>query len=263
MAMIFPGMDPYLEDVQIWHGFHTSFIVHIRECLQPLLRPRYHAAIEERVFVEGPDREIVPDAWIRRNRPDSGGAVAVLDADTPVRVEVPPIPIHERYLEIIDRKSGKHVVTVIEVVSPTNKYRGPGRDLYVAKQNEVLHSQAHLVEIDLLRQGPHVLSVPESVARGNCSYDYLCCINRAGGLREWYDLYPRRLPERLPRIPIPLADGDPDVVLDVQAILAQTYHLGGYEDAIDYTKPCRPPLSAADQAWANERVAAARQTPPA
>jgi hypothetical protein len=54
MSMIFPGMDPYLEDPRVWPDVHASFIVYLREYLRPLLQPRYVIAVESRVFVEGP-----------------------------------------------------------------------------------------------------------------------------------------------------------------------------------------------------------------
>ncbi len=255
MSMIFPGMDPYLEHPQIWPGVHSRLVVYFADQLQPLLRPRYVAAVEERVFVEGPDRQIIPDVWLRRTgQPERGPSVAVADADEPVLVQVPELEIHESYIEILDRHSGQSVVTVIEVVSPANKFPGPGRDSYLAKQREVRSSTAHLVEIDLLRTGRHVLAVPEWVARGRGPYEYLVCANRAGGLRDLFDLYPRRLRERLPRIRIPLAGDDPDVPLDIQAAMAQVYDAGAYSDRINYQSPCRPPLEAGDQAWADERV---------
>jgi hypothetical protein len=31
--MLFPGMDPYLEDPHLWTGVHTSLIVYIRDFL--------------------------------------------------------------------------------------------------------------------------------------------------------------------------------------------------------------------------------------
>ncbi|HJT32401.1 MAG TPA: DUF4058 family protein [Pirellulales bacterium] len=37
--MIFPGMDPYLEDPAMWPGFHNALIVYIRDHLRPQLRP--------------------------------------------------------------------------------------------------------------------------------------------------------------------------------------------------------------------------------
>lgn len=255
--MIFPGMDPYLEDPQIWPGVHAALIVYIRDQLQPLLRPRYIAAIEERVFVEGPDRQIVPDVWITRrsaDRPGASAAVAVAEVDQPVTVQVPSIEVHESYIEILDRKTGQSIVTVIEVVSPSNKYPGPGRDSYVAKQREVFGSRAHFVEIDLLRAGNHVLAVPEWVVRGSNVYDYLICTNRAHGLRDVFDLHPRSLRDRLPRFNIPLAGDDPDVPLDLQAAINQVYEAGSYGDRINYKGGCRPPLSAGDQAWADEQV---------
>jgi hypothetical protein len=258
--MIFPGMDPYLEDPQIWPGVHSRLIVYIADFLQPLLRPRYVAAIEQRVFVEGPDREIIPDVWMRRNRPDDGSqAVAVAEDEAPVVVTVSELEIRESYIEIVDLKSGQRIVTVIEVVSPSNKFAGPGRSSYVTKQTEVRKSQAHLVEIDLLRTGPHVLAVPEWMARGRSGYDYLVSVNRAREPRGEFELYPRRLPQRLPRIRVPLSAGDPHVLLDLQAVLNQTYEAGSYRDTLDYDAPCIPPLSPQDQAWANERIQQAQR----
>jgi hypothetical protein len=250
MGMIFPGMDPYLETPRLWSGIHGRMIVYLADALTPRLRPRYVAAIAERVYVEGRDREIRPDVLIRQTRPElRSGGVATLEADAPVIVRAPVEPVHEGYVAILDLHMGQRVVTVIEVLSPTNKYAGPGRESYRAKQREVLAGDVNLVEIDLLRFGPHVLAVPELAARERGTYDYLTCVNRAEGLRDAYELYPRRLRERLPRIRIPLADGDPDVALDVQAVLAQTYDAGSYRDRIDYTLPCEPPLNPDDRAW--------------
>src|SRR5262245_39966363 len=238
--MIFPGMDPYLEHPLLWSGVHASLIVYIRDQLQPLLRPRYVAAIEERVFVEGPEKERIPDVAIKRKRAANGPAVAVVEADTPVIVKVPELEIHESFITILDLHSKQKLVAVIEVVSPTNKYEGPGRRSYRSKQREIRQTDVHLVEIDLLRTGRHVVAVPERLARAEGPYDYLACVNRARELREDFELYPRGLRERLPRIRIPLAGDDPDVVLNVQAALEKTYDAGVYADRLEYTRPCRP-----------------------
>ena len=254
MSMMFPGMDPGLEHPQVWPDVHASFIVYLREYLRPLLGPRYIIAIETRVFVEGPatDRPIIPDASVRPTRAEtSGETVALLEADPAVEVQVLPLEVEETYLTIRDRQSGQRIVTVLEVVSPTNKYAGPGRESYVAKQTEVRRSTAHLVEIDLLRAGPHVLALPEWAARQHGLYDYLVCVNRAAGLRDRFYLYPRRVRERLPRILLPLAAPDPDIVLDIQAVLARTYDAGGYVERLNYAAPCVPPLAPEDQAWAD------------
>ena len=76
VTMIFPGMDPYLEHPRLWTGFHRGLITYIGDYLRPLLRPRYIAAVEERVFLEGADREIVPDVWVRQNKRDSERSLA-------------------------------------------------------------------------------------------------------------------------------------------------------------------------------------------
>ena len=255
MLMIFPGMDPWMEDPPLWPDVHESLIVYFRAQLQPLLRPRYVAAIEQRLYVEGPDRRVAPDIWIRESRQPrlATGAVATLaEVDEPLVADVEAIEVHESYIEIRALHSGKDVVTVIEVVSPSNKHAGPGRDSYLAKQQEVLATTAHLVEIDLLRAGQHVLAMPEWLARSRASYEYLVSINRSAGHRERFLFYPRRLRERLPRIRVPLAGDDPDVPLDLQTGLARVYEDGAYDEQIDYGRPCHPLLSSEDQAWAAE-----------
>ncbi len=47
-------------------------------------------------------------------------------------------------------------MTVIELLSPTNKYAGPDREQYLVKRRELLASPVHFVEIDLLRGGPRM-----------------------------------------------------------------------------------------------------------
>lgn len=50
--------------------------------------------------------------------------------------------------------------------------------------------------------------------------------------------------------------GDLDVGLDLQAAFDQTYLDGRYAQQVDYFRPCEPPLSAEDRAWADELIAA-------
>jgi hypothetical protein len=261
--MIFPGMDPYLEAPFVWPDVHSRLIVYLAEHLRPLLRPRYLASVQTRVFIEGPAQEHFPDVGIRRTlvqRP-AAGTTTVLEGDTPFEVEVPELEVQETYLQILDLQTNQRVVTVLEVVSPTNKYSGPGRESYLAKQAEVRRSDCHLVEIDLLRNGSHVLAIPERLARGLAPYDYLVCVNRAEGNRSRFQLYLRRLPVPLPRFRCPLAAGDDGVVVNLQAVLEHTYEFGGYEDLLRYDQPCIPPLAPEDQAWAN-RCIQAKWTPP-
>lgn len=266
MAMIFPGMDPYLEAKLIWPGFHNALVVYIRDQLRPQLHPRYIAAVEDRIFLEEPPRAMIPDVWIREQSSKwSGGGTALLeapvetealDADDPMLIELTDSEVHQSFIEILDRQSGQRVVTVIEVLSPTNKSPGVGREAYLAKQKDVWNSPVHLVEIDLLRGGGHTVLVPDDDVRFRRDYDYLVSVNRATRSRRRFETYPRLVTERLPRISIPLADGDRDVVLDVQAVVAQTYEAGSYQARLHYDQPCVPPLRTEAQAWAAELIRA-------
>ncbi len=252
MAMIFPGMDPYLEHPQLWTSFHARFIIYLCDFLQPLLGPRYIATVEDRVFIEGPQREVVPDVWVTRAATGVQRATsAVLDADEPLVATVDALEVHETHLDILDRDAGEALVTLVELVSPSNKFPGPGRDSYLAKQSQVRASRTRLVEIDLLRAGQHVLAVPEWLVRVRQPYDYLVSINRAIEPRNRFEFYPRRLRERLPRVRIPLADDDPDVVIDLQAVVDHTYTIGVYRNRLRYGSDCVPPLPPDDQQWAN------------
>jgi hypothetical protein len=52
--MRFPGMDPYLEHPSLWPGVHARLIVYLGDLIQSQVKPRYVAAVEQRVFIEGP-----------------------------------------------------------------------------------------------------------------------------------------------------------------------------------------------------------------
>jgi hypothetical protein len=257
MPMIFPGMDPYLEHPLLWPSVHSRLIVYLADQLGPRIRPRYSTTIEERVYVEESDRSIIPDIWIKKNRPEaprSDAATALADVDIGQRVQVASLEVRETYIEIVDLYRQQQVVTVIEVVSPANKCPGEGEQSYRKKQREVLHSGIHLVEIDLLRSGNHVVAVPNQIVHNSGPYDYLISINRAVGLRDEFEFFHRRLQQRLPRIPIPLQEGDSEAPLDIQAAVEQVYDAGGYLERIDYGQPCVPPLNHEDQGWADQLI---------
>ncbi len=263
MNMPFPGMDPYLEHPALWPSIHARLMVWLAHQLGPLLRPRYVASIEERVFIEQPEQQRIPDIWVQKVR-NGGASLATtgVAVATPTIVEVEGLEVREHYIEILDLYHDQKIVAVIEVVSPTNKTVGAGRNAYLAKQHEVLSTECHLVEIDLLRPGgQHVLSVPYLETKAVAPYDYLICINRWPN-RKRFELIGCRLRERLPRIGVPLAEPDPDVPLDLQTALEQTYEDGSYMLRIRYDEPCEPKLWAADQQWANECWAAYRAAHP-
>lgn len=247
MPSPFPGMNPYLEQVDVWHDFHQSFATHIRDAIAPQIRPKYLAKIDENVYIHelsAEERHLLgrPDVAVLSNQP-GGTATAVADRTAPVYGHLLPLAdeLQESFIEIRDRES-RELITVIEVLSPTNKVRGPDRDQYIAKRRCILASPAHLVEIDLLR-GHERMPVKDMPP---C--DYAVMVSRYQE-RPRVGLWPINLRDRLPEIPIPLRYGDPDATLDLQPVLANLYDAAGYEDYIYRGKP-QPPLSAEDAAWA-------------
>lgn len=126
-------------------------------------------------------------------------------------------------------------MTAIEILSPTNK-RGDGRAEYLAKRRRILLSTAHLLELDLLRQGQRVpMQQPLPDA------PYFVLLSRAER-RPLMDIWPIRLDEALPTVPVPLLAGDADLLLDLQATFTATYDLIGYDLMVSYSKPPDVPL---------------------
>ncbi|MCS6830319.1 MAG: DUF4058 family protein [bacterium] len=259
MASPFPGMDPYLEDRTLWNGVHHRLITYIGNWLQSQVRPRYHVRIEERMYVQQVAREIVSDVSIHQREPRQGGATAttVLEAtyDPPVLLHIEEQLHTEGFIHILDRSRDMRLVTVIELLSSTNKEPGSkGWELYRLKQAEILKSDVHLVEIDLLRGGEYTLAPPHYKVKEHVGgeWHYLISISRADMPYDFL-LYPRTVRDRLPRIPIPLAIGDRDVVLDLQAVFNQCYEDGAYEDVVDYRQqPAPPAFGAEDTAWIDQ-----------
>jgi len=255
MPSPFPGMDPYLE--QFWGDVHVRLINNACGGIQRQLPRGLVARMGERVFVEPSDgeaRNIIPDVRVverglpGERRLSTGNGIAVAE---PLVVHLEQSePMRQGFIEIIDIKSGRRVVTVIEVLSPSNKMPGPGRDLYVKKQDELKDGRVSLVEIDLLRAGKRVLSVPfDRIPEGHRT-PYAACARRGWKVFE-VEFYRIPLRERLPAIRIPLRQNDTDVALDLQALIDQSYEDGRYGDDIDYREEPEPPLAPDDAQWAD------------
>jgi hypothetical protein len=250
-------MDPYIED-QKWSGFHHRFITQLGDELVALLRPKYEVEPEERIYVEtatGGTRGFRADVAVSVGSPAAVGAssAAVLDIEPSLYALAMPLEMEEREAFLVIRKTGeREVVTVIEVLSPSNKRPGSdGRREYLAKRREVLRSTSHLVEIDLLLGGERLPTVKPLVP----TTDYCAFVCRANQ-RPQADVFEWTLKQRLPRIPIPLLPGDPDAIVDLQSALTAVYDRSGYDYSLHYDAPLNVQLRTGHQDWLQQVLAA-------
>ncbi|MBI5365648.1 MAG: DUF4058 family protein [Planctomycetes bacterium] len=263
MPSPFPGMDPYLDHADRWTDVHTRLMVELGNVLAERLRPRYIVAVEQRTFIQQADELVLhgrPDVAVadpeRRNPAigapypgaSSGAAIAATH-----RVVTLPIPEerHERFLELREAGSGK-VITVIELLSPTNKHRGTGRRAYLRKRRQVIESRTHLVEVDLVRGGRRPPFEPAPRADG-----YYILVSRAAQ-RPRADLYEFGVRDPIPEFPLPLGPGDAEPSVALRPILDTVYDRAGFDLRIDYRAPALPPLSPADADWARALLAGVR-----
>ena len=253
----FPGMDPYLERPAIWPDFHDSLIFCIREALQPLLRPRYAALSQDRLYVVESQRPIRPDVSVvraRRRPTRSGAAATARKLDRAVVIEMFREEIRQPLIHIIEPAAGNRVVTAIEVLSPDNKVRGEGRKSYLQKGDELWKAGANLIEIDLLRRGQPTVRVPSGRLDELQPFHYLVAVSR--WFPSQYEVYPIGLRDRLPKVAIPLTNGDPDVMLDLQAAFGRCWESGAYPELLRYEQSLAG-LTKSDVTWCRKQLRAA------
>jgi hypothetical protein len=156
MESPFPGMDPFIEASPYWRDFHDRLVSRIGESLEERLSDKYAAFVNERLYVVEHERPVYPDVAVLESRSPRGGGAAVMvpaRQPEPIVVELVEEEIREPYIVIVEPRAGNRLVTAIEVLSPEDKAPGPGRESYLQKRDEFWRSGAHLVEIDLLREG--------------------------------------------------------------------------------------------------------------
>jgi hypothetical protein len=259
MPSPFPGMDPYLENSGLWPDVHHNLISSIQGLLSAQLRPNYLVRVEDRAYIADEANETfnpqlrIPDVEVA-SRPGWEDAPFSLGGEASQLQVAEPIiattwfdeEVREAFLKIIARDS-RDVIAVIEILSLVNKAAGSaGRESFEKKRREIMYSPSHWVEIDLLR-GKRTVRVPKKASPN----EYLVHVSK-GGQRPQGLLYPIRLPQRLPIIPIPLKPEDPDARLDLQAVLDVAYSNANYDLEIDYRHEPKPPLNGKLAEWADQ-----------
>ena len=258
MPSPFPGMDPCIESRRIWSDFHLDLAAEIRAHLNARIQPGYYATAVTYItydvieVAQSEPRAVSPDVSVWRTdlRVPTPDAIAVIDPP-PVQSMVPlEVPVRLARVEV--REAGADMlVTAIEILSPINKRLGRERQKYLRKRRELLRSEVHVMELDLLRGGersPLETALPPA--------PYYVTLARVE-YRPYVDVWPIQLTSRLPVLPVPLSAPDPDVPLDLGTIVPAVYERGGYATRIDYRQPVPPPpLTPEQQAWVEHLLAA-------
>jgi hypothetical protein len=249
-------MDPYLEHHNLWSEFHSSLAFEIRNALNPQIQPQYVARVTAHVAYD--DIEIAraqraePDVGIFRSQPHTPRDVTATMTATPATVEsraVLTTPLRLYRVEIHQTDSFE-LVTVIEILSPINKRRKhPERNKYLRKRRDLLQSPIHFIEIDWLRGGERSpLQDPVPLA------PYYITLSREER-RPTIEVWAMQLWDKLPMLPVPLSEPDPDVIVDLGATFTMVYDDSGYATLIDYHKPPPPPLlNKQEAAWLEEHL---------
>jgi len=212
-------MDPYLEDAKRWPTFQQQFISALSDALQPALSDKYRLRLGNRHY----EIEQVLFTSIQKEQHQ------------------------EPFLEIRQKSSSDKLVTLIEMISPTNRTHPEGRRRYEMRRLEARNESAHLVELDLVLQGQTCLVADLSNLTES---QYVCCVTRVARPVK-HELYGTMLTKRLPRIRLPMLPDDRDLVLDVQALVNRVFDRC-FDGQIDYQLDPHVPLSDADRHWLDQ-----------
>jgi hypothetical protein len=251
-------MDPYLEHHNLWAEFHGDLAYAIRDWLNPRIQPQYVARTKSYVTYDvigiAQRQRLGPDVDILQTQPTTGVATQTIAAVTPATIEsralvTSPLRLHRVEIHKTD---SLELVTVIEILSPINKRRKHSERIkYLRKRRDLLGAPVHFLEIDLLRGGERSpLHDPVPLA------PYYITLSREQR-RPTIEVWAIQLWDKLPMLPVPLAELDPDVILDLGAAFTTVYDDSGCEMLIDYRNSPPPPLlNKQEAAWLEEHLRA-------
>jgi hypothetical protein len=212
-------MDPYLEDEPLWAAFQHQLVNCLYQILLPGLVDRYRARIGQRLYTT---EQALFTSVVREEH-------------------------QEEFIEIRQRNDGR-LVTLVDMVSPSNKLTEPGRQAYLSKRREAKASSAGLVEVDLVLQGQPMLDYSRE---GLPDWDYAVTVTRSNQ-PERYEIYTATLQKRLPRFRLPLASDDRDTVVDLHAAFTRCYDQGSFGARVDYKRDPAIPMKDEDRVWLHE-----------
>lgn len=249
MTSPFPGMNPFFELPRFWSSFHNSLADAIMSYLNQKLLPDYYAqttpavtydVIEISTGQRNDSHLFYPDVsvWETPTKSTARDEVA-LTITPPLAESVMPYEVELRFFNVEIRiTETDELVTVVEILSPVNKRSNhEAYQDYLRKRRDLVRAGVNLLEIDLLRAGtrpPLMRPVPRA--------PYYVTLSRRNR-RPRVEVWPIQLADRLPVLPVPLVEPDPDVPLDLGLLVQTIYNNGPYAAAISYHDPLPPPLT--------------------
>jgi hypothetical protein len=208
-------MDPYLEAQALWPEFQHNLVACWMEVLLPSIGDRYRLRVGSRSYV---NEQVLLVSVIKEQH-------------------------QEEYLEVRQRGTDK-LITLVDLISPTNRTTAVGRQAYLTRRTEARQAGAHVVEQDFVLQGQTCLDVaPDS----GPDYDHAVTVGRARQ-PDRFEMYTTTVQNKLPRIRLPLASDDRDLVVDVQAVFNRCYDRF-FAGRIDYKKDPPVLLRDGDRKW--------------
>jgi hypothetical protein len=253
MPSPFPGMDPFLEACGLWNDFHGTFIHSWRDAIMAALPDDYVACTDERLCISELAGEragsMSPDITVSQTKTARSGPARV-SGGAVLEPEVIPVVLEEETRETfieIHRVADERLVTVIELLSPSNK-DSRDRSQYLAKRNIILRQEVHLVKLDLLLGGQRL-----PMQRPLPPAHYYAIVSR-WDRRPDCEVYHWTLDRPLPAIPIPLAAPDPDLTIDLAQVFTTTFERGRYDRSIKYGEPLSLPVAREELAWIQDRA---------
>jgi hypothetical protein len=252
----FPGMDPWLENPELWPDVHKSLMISIRNALAPLVAPHYFVNVKSRrIILSGGELDVFcrPNVTVGPDGLKSAHSAATATSEAEPYPRVVPLrkaEIEECYLSIRKVPERKEVTT-IEVLSPTNKRTKDARQKYQDERRDRMWAGVNLVEIDLLRSGQRV---PLNEAKPPTDY---CILVYRSSREKQAEVSGFSYREPIPSMRIPLTSGEAEPVLDLNSVLHSLIERAYYYESIDYLQPPQPPLRKDDEPWADSIVARA------
>jgi len=247
----FPGLNPYFE--KEWFQVHPTMIALALSRLQRQMPHDLRVSIEQGMKIStrtADSKSIQPDVSIWKVREDTLLDSAPPNFAPPVILEVTtPKPRH-----LVIRDSEENLITVIELLSPSNKH-GSGAVSYLQKRQGLIEASVNLVEVDLIRrwglslvQFEEAPAVEALLASGGSLPPHAVTVLRSE-LPLQREIYAVIYSKTLPAIRVPMRADDQDVWLNLQEIAEQCHTDCAFDKTTDYTRDPEPPLTHEDATW--------------